>query len=95
MGEDLTVTSNASKTLFEAGKNIVIDRDAKLDSQDNSVVFSAGEDIRFEEDFKVHGKGFELKAQGSLIVGDKATVQTKFGKYETGSIEFCRKRLLT
>ena len=87
MGEDLTVTSNASKTLFEAGKNIVIDRDAKLDSQDNSVVFSAGEDIRFEEDFKVHGKGFELKAQGSLIVGDKATVQTKFGKYETGSIE--------
>ena len=41
MGEDLTVTSNASKTLFEAGKNIVIDRDAKLDSQDNSVVFSA------------------------------------------------------
>lgn len=87
MGEDLTVTSNANKTSFEAGKNIVIDRDAKLDSQDNSVVFSAGEDIRFEEDFKVHGKGFELKAQGSLIVGDKATVQTKFGKYETGSIE--------
>lgn len=87
MGEDLTVTSNANKTSFEAGKNIVIDRDAELDSQDNSVVFSAGEDIRFEEDFKVHGKGFELKAQGSLIVGDKATVQTKFGKYETGSIE--------
>ena len=87
MGEDLTVTSNANKTSFEAGKNIVIDRDAKLDSQDNSVVFSAGEDIRFEEDFKVHGKGFELKAQGSLIVGDKATVQTKFGKYETVSIE--------
>lgn len=87
MGENLTVTSKAVKTLFEAGKDIVIDRDAKLDSQENSVVFSAGEDIRFEEDFKVHGKGFELKAQGSLIVGDKATVQTKFGKYETGSIE--------
>ena len=87
MGENLTVTSKAVKTLFEAGKDIVIDRDAKLDSQENSVVFSAGENIRFEEDFTVHGKGFELKAQGSLIVGDKATVQTKFGKYETGSIE--------
>lgn len=58
-----------------------------MNSEKNSVVFSAGQDIKFEEDFTVHGKGFELKAQGSLIVGDKATVQTKFGKYETGSIE--------
>ena len=87
MGENLTVTSKAVKTLFEAGKDIVIDRDAKLDSQENSVVFSAGENIRFEEDFTVHGKGFELNALGSLLVGDRATVQTKFGKYETGSIE--------
>lgn len=87
MGENLTVTSWAVKTLFEAGKDIVIDRDAKLDSQENSVVFSAGENIRFEEDFTVHGKGFELNALGSLLVGDRATVQTKFGKYETGSIE--------
>lgn len=87
MGENLTVTSKAVKTLFEAGKDIVIDRDAKLDSQENSVVFSAGENIRFEEDFAVHGKGFELNALGSLLVGDRATVQTKFGKYETGSIE--------
>lgn len=87
MGENLTVTSRAVKTLFEAGKDIVIDRDAKLDSQENSVVFSAGENIRFEEDFTVHGKGFELNALGSLLVGDRATVQTKFGKYETGSIE--------
>lgn len=87
MGENLTVTSRAVNTLFEAGKDIVIDRDAKLDSQENSVVFSAGENIRFEEDFTVHGKGFELNALGSLLVGDRATVQTKFGKYETGSIE--------
>ena len=87
MGENLTVTSKAVKTLFEAGKDIVIDRDAKLDSQENSVVFSAGENIRFEEDFTVHGKGFELNSLGSLLVGDRATVQTKFGKYETGSIE--------
>ena len=87
MGENLTVTSKAVKTLFEAGKDIVIDRDAKLDSEENSVVFSAGENIRFEEDFTVHGKGFELNALGSLLVGDRATVQTKFGKYETGSIE--------
>lgn len=87
MGENLTVTSKAVKTLFEAGKDIVIDRDAKLDSQENSVVFSAGENIKFEEDFTVHGKGFELNALGSLLVGDRATVQTKFGKYETGSIE--------
>lgn len=87
MGENLTVTSKAVKTLFEAGKDIVIDRDAKLDSQENSVVFSAGENIRFEEDFTVHGKGFELNALGSLLVGDRATVQTKFGKYEAGSIE--------
>ncbi|MFQ9391645.1 MAG: hypothetical protein ACLR2C_06100 [Parasutterella excrementihominis] len=79
MGENLTVTSKAVKTLFEAGKDIVIDRDAKLDSQENSVVFSAGENIRFEEDFAVHGKGFELNALGSLLVGDRATVQTKFG----------------
>lgn len=87
MGEDLTVTSKAVKTLFEAGKDIVIDQDAKLDSQENSVVFSAGENIRFQEDFTVHGKGFELNALGSLLVGDRATVQTKFGEYETGSIE--------
>lgn len=87
MGENLTVSSNSDKTLFEAGKDIVIDRDAKLDSEENSVVFSAGENIRFEEDFTVHGKGFELNALGSLLVGDRATVQTKFGKYETGSIE--------
>ena len=87
MGENLTVTSKDVKTLFEAGKDIVIDRDAKLDSQENSVVFSAGENIRFEEDFTVHGKGFELNSLGSLLVGDRATVQTKFGKYETGSIE--------
>lgn len=87
MGQDLTVTSNSDKTLFEAGKDIVIDRDAMLNSEKNSVVFSAGQDIKFEEDFTVHGKGFELNAQGSLIVGDKATVQTDFGAYETGSIE--------
>lgn len=87
MGEDLTVTSKAVKTLFEAGKDIVIDQDAKLDSQENSVVFSAGENIRFQEDFTVHGKGFELNALGFLLVGDRATVQTKFGEYETGSIE--------
>ncbi|WP_279175407.1 leukotoxin LktA family filamentous adhesin [Parasutterella excrementihominis] len=87
MGENLTMSSNSDNSLFEAGKDIVIDRDATLNSEKNSVVFSAGQDIKFEEDFTVHGKGFELKAQGSLIVGDKATVQTKFGKYETGSIE--------
>lgn len=87
MGENLTMSSNSGNSLFEAGKDIVIDRDATLNSEKNSVVFSAGQDIKFEEDFTVHGKGFELKAQGSLIVGDKATVQTKFGKYETGSIE--------
>lgn len=87
MGENLTMSSNSDNSLFEAGKDIVIDRDAILNSEKNSVVFSAGQDIKFEEDFTVHGKGFELKAQGSLIVGDKATVQTKFGKYETGSIE--------
>lgn len=87
MGENLTVSSNYDKTLFEAGKDIVIDRDATLNSEKNSVVFSAGQDIKFEEDFTVHGKGFELNAQGSLIVGDKATVQTDFGVYETGSIE--------
>lgn len=87
MGQDLTVTSNSDKTLFEAGKDIVIDRDARLNSEKNSVVFSAGQDIKFEEDFTVHGKGFELNAQGSLIVGDKATIQTDFGAYETGSIE--------
>lgn len=87
MGENLTVSSNSDNSLFEAGKDIVIDRDATLNSEKNSVVFSAGQDIKFEEDFTVHGKGFELKAQGSLIVGDRATVQTKFGKYETGSIE--------
>ena len=87
MGQDLTVTSNSDKTLFEAGKDIVIDWDATLNSEKNSVVFSAGQDIKFEEDFTVHGKGFELNAQGSLIVGDKATVQTDFGAYETGSIE--------
>lgn len=86
MGQDLTVTSNSDKTLFEAGKDIVIDRDAMLNSEKNSVVFSAGQDIKFEEDFTVHGKGFELNAQGSLIVGDKATIQTDFGAYETGSI---------
>ena len=82
MGENLTMSSNSDNSLFEAGKDIVIDRDATLNSEKNSVVFSAGQDIKFEEDFTVHGKGFELKAQGSLIVGDKATVQTKFGKYE-------------
>lgn len=87
MGENLTMSSNSDNSLFEAGKDIVIDRDATLNSEKNSVVFSAGQDIKFEEDFTVHGKGFELKAQGSLIVGDKATVQRKFGKYETGSIE--------
>ncbi len=87
MGENLTVSSNSDKTLFEAGKDIVIDRDATLNSEKNSVVFSAGQDIKFEEDFTVHGKGFELNALGSLLVGDRATVQTKFGKYETGSIE--------
>lgn len=87
MGENLTMSSNSDNSLFEAGKDIVIDRDATLNSEKNSVVFSAGQDIKFKEDFTVHGKGFELKAQGSLIVGDKATVQTKFGKYETGSIE--------
>lgn len=87
MGENLTVSSNSDKTLFEAGKDIVIDRDATLNSEKNSVVFSAGQDIKFEEDFTVHGKGFELNAQGSLQVGDKATVQTDFGAYETGSIE--------
>lgn len=87
MGENLTVSSNSDKTLFEAGKDIVIDRDATLNSEKNSVVFSAGQDIKFEEDFTAHGKGFELNAQGSLIVGDKATVQTDFGVYETGSVE--------
>lgn len=87
MGEDLTVTSNADKTLFEAGKDIVIDRDATLNSKENSVEFSAGQDIRFEEDFTVHGKGFELNAQGSLLVGDRAAVRTEFYTYETGSIE--------
>lgn len=87
MGENLTVSSNSDRTLFEAGKDIVIDRDATLNSEKNSVVFSAGQDIKFEEDFTVHGKGFELNALGSLLVGDRATVQTKFGKYETGSIE--------
>ena len=86
MGENLTVSSNSDKTLFEAGKDIVIDRDATLNSEKNSVVFSAGQDIKFEEDFTVHGKGFELNAQGSLQVGDKATVQTDFGAYETGSV---------
>lgn len=87
MGENLTVSSNAEKTLFEAGKDIVIDRDATLNSEENSVLFSAGQDIKFEEDFTVHGKGFELNAQGSLLVGDRATVQTDFGAYETGAIE--------
>lgn len=56
MGENLTVSSNSDKTLFEAGKDIVIDRDATLNSEKNSVVFSAGQDIKFEEDFTVHGK---------------------------------------
>ena len=43
------MASKAVLTLFEAGIDIVIDRDAKLDSQENSVVFSAGENIRFED----------------------------------------------
>ena len=46
MGENLTVSSNSDKTLFEAGKDIVIDRDATLNSEKNSVVFSAGQDIK-------------------------------------------------
>lgn len=78
MGRNLQVKSNAEETKFYAGKDIVIGKESHLHSEHNSVIFQAGNDIAFDDDFTVYGKGFSLFAEGSLRVGNDASVKTEF-----------------
>lgn len=86
MGNELTVESNAQKTLFLAQKgDIVIGSEAKLTSSNSQIEFEAGRNVVFNEDFDVHGLGFVVNAGNNVTVGDNQTVETFFseGDYHT------------
>lgn len=86
MGSDLTVVSNADKTLFSAQKgDIVVGRQATLTSSNSAIEFAAGRDVVFDADFTVRGEGFVVSAGNNVTVGDDQKVETIFAatQYDT------------
>jgi hypothetical protein len=79
MGKDLKVESAAAETLFSAvGGDIVIGTKGTLTSSGNKVVFEAGNNITFGDDFTVNATGFRLEAGQTVRVGDNSDVLTKY-----------------
>ena len=79
MGEELTVISNAEKTILEASKgNIHIAQSGSLTSENSLIEFTAGQDILFDKNFTADGQGFTLNAGRDILVKENAHIQTEF-----------------